>query len=47
MANLLKFPVVFAPVFTREIFSNFCRNALKSPNISGVVGELGEQQSLA
>ena len=43
MANLLKFPVVFATVFTPEIFSNFCRNALKSPNISGVVGERGEQ----
>ena len=37
-ANLLKFPVVFATVFTQEIFSNFCRNALKSPNISWVGG---------
>ena len=39
-ANLLKFPVVFATVFTQEIFSNFCRNALKSPNISWVGGTL-------
>ena len=39
-ANLLKFPVVFATVFTQEIFSNFCRNALKSPNISWVGGSL-------
>ena len=38
-ANLLKFPVVFATVFTQEIFSNFCRNALKSPNISAERGD--------